>query len=1129
MKKLWLYHGQRSLISEIFRKMKLTILILCVSVFTSLAVGSYSQTTKLTVKMDDTSIKEILNEIEDQSEYRFFYSGDVNVNGKTDVAVENKTVDKILEEVFDGTAVKYRIQGRQVALYVDEVADAINNAQQALTIKGKVTDNTGFALPGVTVVVKGTTQGTITNVDGTYEITNVPSDAVLVFSFVGMKSQEITVAGQASIDVVLEEETIGLGEVVAIGYGTAKKSDLTGSVASLDSEKLTEMKKTDISQAIQGRMAGVDVRRLSSKPGAPFAIKIRGNTVIKNNNVGKDGVSDDPTADLGEPLYVVDGIFLDDISILNPSDIEKMDVLKDASATAIYGSRGANGVVIITTKSGVEGKTRFTYEGTIGINQAANKPDMYSGSEYVAFADDFLRAEQWQGQWSDGSATVDDWNNLSLDRNSVFIGANEQANVANGRFTDWVDLLTETGIQTNHTLGMSGGKDGLVYNASLGYTKDEGVTGIENYERYNAGANVSKQVNDVLKAGIRTYFSYSEREEGSKELFRSAHRLAPTVNPYEEDGKIRLIPDEQDQRFINPLYEQNGAWTVNTKKTTLIANAFLEIKPVSWLTFKTNFAPEISSERYGEYRGLLTKSSRNDPGRVRAYYNSMYKTSYTWDNIANMEFEIKEGHDLKATLISSIWYQEDEGSKIQTRGYSTDLYSFYKTDAGTSVRDYDTFFSKETLSSFAARLNYNINDKYLITFTGRYDGSSKLAEGNKWTFFPSAAIAWRVSEEAFMDDVDWLDNLKLRVSYGESGNDATVDRYASQAFLATRSYLFGTDTERGSAINSLANAELGWEVSKEYNIGVDVAILDSKIRLEAEYYNKKTEDAIFNKELFWLTGFSESQGNFGSVRNKGIELVLNTRNIKTTDFRWETSINFAKNVNEILKIEGDVDELPYGRHGVLKIGEAVDAMYSYEKAGIWQMDEAAEAEVYNRVPGQFKFVDQNNDDVINEDDKVVIGSHSPDWTGGMTNNFYYKDFSFSFMIYTRQGVLGHSEFYQNFAPHQGDGAKFNKIDLDYWTPNNQGAEYPMPKIGHTGEWYFEDMSFVKVGNIGLGYNVPESLASKLNLSKMSLSLDIQNPFTFTDYKGPDPETGLQNSYNMAYSIRTILFGVKVNF
>ncbi|MBU2905788.1 TonB-dependent receptor [Arenibacter algicola] len=998
-------------------------------------------------------------------------------------------------------------------------------------VTGTVMDEQNVPLPGANVVVKGTNNGVVTDFDGNFSINVKDAKARLVVSYIGYVAKEFTLDGSSNYTITLAEDATGLEEVVVIGYGSVKKSDLTGAVASLNTEALTEQKKTDIGQAMQGRVAGVDVRALSSKPGAPLSIKIRGNTVITNNNAGRDGVSDNLEDDLSKPLYVVDGVFFEDINILNPADIEQMDILKDASATAIYGSRGANGVVIITTKSGIEGKTVFSYESTFGLRSATNIPDMYSGDEYVAFIDDLLKARAWRGLFSNGNfGTVDDYNNAVIDRSTEFQSSNEEANnVATGRYTDWLGDYRKTGIQTSHTLGMSGGSNGLTYNGSLGYLSDEGVMGIEGYERYNLSASLSKKVTDQLTVGVKTYLALSEREEGSRELFRSTFRLAPTVNSFDPEGEVSLFPDDQDQRFANPYYDATGAWRVNTKSLDVIANVYLNYKPASWINFKTQFAPNISTTRFGEYRGLYTKSSRNDASRIQSHYDSRFRTSYTWDNIVDFDFDFFKGHNLKTTLISSLYYNQNEGSDIQTRNFDTDAYLFYNTQAGTDIRDYGSFYGKQSLASFAGRLNYNIQDKYLFTFTGRYDGSSKLSVGNKWNFFPSAAFAWRVSEENFMESVDWINDLKLRLSYGESGNDTTVQPYSSLSFLNNTNYLFGDAQGNGKSVAGLSNSNLTWEISKEYNFGLDFAMVNNRVRLGFEYYNKETEGSILDRQLSSITGFGSAVGNFGSVRNKGIELTLNTVNVRTKDFSWKTSINFSKNTNEILKLDGDLDEIPFGSHGVLKIGEAVDAIYAYDKVGIWQLDEAADAAVYNAVPGQYKYVDQNNDNLINQDDQVVLGSISPEWTGGMTNSFAYKNLDFSVQMYTRQGVLGHSEFYQHFAPYQGDDGKFNKVDLDYWTPNNPDAKYPAPEYGHPGEWYFENFDFVRIGNIGLGYNFSDSLMDQFNMSSLRLSLDVQNPFTFTDYKGPDPETGLQNSYNMTYSVKTVLFGLKLTF
>ncbi len=1031
---------------------------------------------------------------------------------------------------------------KQLTLLLTVIILCFSSSVWAQTqVSGTITDDQNVPIPGVNVIIKGTSNGTATDFDGKYQI-NAKNGDVIVFSYLGFLTQEIKFTGQSPISIQMQEDMAKLDEVVVIGYGSVKRTDLTGAVSSLDADAITEQKKTDIGQALQGRVAGVDVRVNNNKPGGPISIDIRGNTVIQNTNETRDGLNDDLSADLSSPLYVVDGVFFDDINILNPADIQQIDILKDASATAIYGSRGANGVVIISTKNGVEGRTIFTYETTVGLNSVANKPDMYNGDEYVAFVEDVIRSKNWQGLYDFNAPyypTVNDYNNVPVDFSDEFRSSNEEANnVANRRYTDWQNDFLKTGVQTSHNLGISGGSKGLTYNGSIGYLSNEGVMGIEKFDRYNLNTSITKKVSDQFTVGLKAYLSLSERETGSNELFRSTLRLAPTVNSRDPEGNIILFPDDQDGRFTNPYYEAHeDAWLNNTRTLDVITNVFLQYQPAKWISVKTQFAPNLRTIRHGQQFGLYTKSARNEAPRTRAYYDTFFNTSYTWDNIADLNFDITEGQNLKTTLISSVYYRQDEGSQIETRNFDTDAYRYYNTAAGLDVFNYATNYVKETSASFAGRLNYSINDKYLFTFTGRYDGSSKLAVGHEWAFFPSAAIAWKVSDENFMQDVHWLNNLKIRLSYGESGNDNVAQPYQSLAFLNGADYVYGTDHLNGVQVAGLANYDLTWERSKEFNIGLDLAVLKNRIRLGLEVYNKKTTDAILGKTLSNITGFGDESngysataiGNYGSVGNKGVEITLNTINVQAGDFEWSTSLNYARNQNEILKLDGGIDKLPYGDHGVRQIGEPVDAIYSYKIEGIWQLDEAAEAHSYNAFPGQWKYADLNNDGILDQDDKTVIGSISPDWIGGMTNTFTYKNFDLSVQIYTRQGVYGHSEFYNNFAPWQNDRAKFNKVKLDYWSPNNQDAKYPAAYYASTGNDYYTDFDFVKIGNIGFGYNASRSLLEAIKLSSLRFSLDVQNPFTFTDYAGPDPETGLNNTYNAGYMTKTILIGLKLSY
>ena len=1117
---------------KIFRIMKLTTFLIFISICSVFAGKTYSQNKTLTFKMDKTTIKNVLSKIEDQSDFYFMYNSKlIDAERKVSVNVKNEKVKDVLNHLFGGTDVGYVIKGRFIVLTKDG-AGYVSSASQQQKLTGKITDKNGQPLPGVAIVIKGTSRGVVTDMDGKYNLINIPANATIQVSFIGMTTQEVFVGNKHEINIKMQDSAIDIDEVVAIGYGTSKKSDLTGSVSSLDSKQLTKSNKVNISQALQGQIAGVDIHTLNGKPGGGFSINIRGNSVITNNNASsKDGISDDPDDDLSTPLYVVDGIYFDNIDMLNLADIEKMNVLKDASATAIYGSRGANGVVIISTKNGIEGEAQVSYEGTFGFKNAVNRPDMFTGDEYVAFVSDVLRGKQWRNTINEGNGTVEGWTATNINTSSEFQSELERDNVANHNYTDWAGDYLKTGISTSHSVNLSGGKDGFVYNASVAYLHDGGIMGDEGYDRYNAATSISKKFDKKWQVGLKTNFAYSNQEAGSRELFRSTLRLVPTVSSTDpETGDIILFPDAQDSRFLNPYYEaEQKSWKDQTRRTELMANFFVDYNPSEWFNFKSTFAPNISYYRNGEYRGLLTKSSRNTPSLVRAYYNTANTVSYTWDNVANFNYNIKKGHNLKATLISSLYYNQNEGSNIEARNFDVDSYSFYNTGAGTDVRTYGSFYQKQTIASFAARLNYNIKERYLFTVTGRYDGSSKLAEGNKWQFFPSAAFGWRMSEEDFMKEIDWLSNLKLRLSYGESGNDNTVSPYSSMAFLGTANYLDGDNLLKGKYVNGLSNSDLGWEISHEYNLGLDYGFFGNRINGSIDLYHKRTDNSIFARELYSLTGYSSAVGNYGSVINKGVEFSINSRNIMTNNFSWTTNLNFAKNVNKIDKIEGDLDYIIYGEHGILKVGEPVDAVYAYEDAGIWQMDEINEAAKYNAVPGQQKFVDQNNDGLINESDKTVIGSRSPDWTAGITNSFTYKDFDLSFMIYTRQGVKGHSEFYQNFAPYGEDGAKFNRLALNYWTPENQDGDIAIPGVGYYADWNYEDMSFVKVGNIGFGYKLPEFLLNKVGINSVRLSLDVQNPFTFTGYKGPDPETGLQNSYNATYQVRTILFGLKVKF
>ncbi|TRX60167.1 TonB-dependent receptor [Fulvivirga sp. M361] len=975
-------------------------------------------------------------------------------------------------------------------------------------ITGTVKDETGSGLPGVAVLIKETTQGTITDVNGAFVMDVSGARTVLVFSYLGYHAEEIVVGNQSVFDVVMTPDITSLEEVVVIGYGTSKKSDLTGAVQSMNAENIAETPNVTAMGAMQGKMAGVDIIRANNKPGGGLEIQIRGVNAVFN--------FDDDNQTAPQPLFVVDGIFVDNIDDLNPADIEKIDVLKDASATAIYGSRGANGVVIVSTKKGTPGRAKVEYKGFTSISEAMNLPDMMTGEEFIEYAFD--------------AAVGSDRADWTLDR---IFGADELENIRTGNYTDWVDLLVDDfGVKTNHSLSFSGGDNGMNYSFGGAYTSDEGIVGDEKYERYNLRASVDKKINDLFDIGFKIYASYSVRDEDSFEAMRNAYRLRPTADPYDENGELQFWPTEREQQISNPLFEADNI-TRERRTNRTFGNLYLKVSPLEGLSYKMSFSPETEFNRYGEYRGRYSKSSRGQSQRTRAYYNSFNRLQYSFDNIIDYQRNITNEHHVSATLISSIWYKRQDEGISQVRNFEDDRAQFYNTGNGLELREIRSDFIQETLASYAARIQYNYKGKYLLTASGRYDGSSKLAKDNKWHFFPSAAFAWKASEEEVIkDNLSFLSNLKFRISYGETGNN-NVSPYSSGARIDNASFAFGQEVVGSSQIGSISNDELTWEIGKEVNFGVDFGIFENRISGSLELYNKKVDGIILNRQIPRISGFEFTRSNIGKIENKGVELGLNLSPIQTPAFTWTATITYSRNRNELLELFGDGKD-DIGNRWF--IGKPVSVYYDYEVAGIWQESEAIEAEEYGQRPGQVKVVDQNDDGTIDADnDRVVLGSPDPDWHGGITNRFKYKNFDLSVFAYTRKTQMLRSEFHSKFvfdqAIHGPFPARFNGLNADYWTPENPNGEYAMPGFGDFNNLthYRTDVNFIKVGYITLGYRLPKQLLEKLKMSRLRIYTTVENPFIFTEYEGWDPENAHRNTWGYGFMRRSYQLGLEVTF
>ncbi|GAB2633085.1 TonB-dependent receptor [Belliella aquatica] len=1004
----------------------------------------------------------------------------------------------------------------------------------AITVFAQSSNITGVVIsgedsqpfPGVTVVVKGTSIGAVTDLDGAFSI-NVPdaSNATLVFSFIGFMTQEVVLNNRSFVEVTIEPDVSQLDEVVVIGYGETKRRDLTGAVGSMNSANIRETNKVNAFQALQGQVAGVNIQAADNKPGGGFNVRIRGaNTINANETVEQGGFSAGQN-----PLFIVDGIFVNDISFLNPSDIERMDVLKDASATAIYGSRGSNGVVIVETKKGAKGRVSVQYDNYIGVRQAYNVPDMLQGDEFVQYFKDAVVGNQWAS--GNRNFTVND---VVL---SDFMRPNEIANVNAGQFTNWIDLVNTTGAQQNHTVNVSGGNDATIYGFGLAYTQDEGTFQGEDFERFNLRANVNTTLSKYVSLGFSNYASFTTRNEGSREGLRSAYRLRPTGSPFEANGDLKFFPLEGETFITNPLFEPESM-TMETKTLNYLSNLSLAVSPTKNLKFTSNFSPNIEFRRFGEYRGRFNKSTNGVIGNTRADVTNGNRLSYTWDNIINYNTQFGDDHVINATFVYSMFLDRNENYRMQRRGFTTDQFLFYNMGAGPDVRDVTSGFSKQTLESYTARVNYNLKDKYLFTFTGRYDGSSILSEGNKWAFFPSAAVAWRVSDEIFMQGQNAVEDLKIRFSYGQTGNNGGGGGLAplgSQSLIGNAFTNLGGQPFQTAFITSLANRNLTWERTKEFNLGIDFGFVNNRIYGSLDLYDRQNTGIIFFRPTPSLSGYSGVFENVGDATNRGIELTLNSVNVYKGDFKWTTSVNFASNQNRITRLYGDLDQILFGVQAgsyIHRVGESIGSIYTWVFDGIWQLDQLDQAQSFGQLPGQVRVKDINNDGVIDANDRDIIGNNLPKWTGGITNSFNYKNFDFSFFVHTLQGAISPSYFHiSHSGGFDSTPARFNSLKTNYWTPDNPSNEWYQPS--NNGPFaqplVYHDVSFVKVGYITLGYNFGDAIIAPLKVNSLRVYLTAQNPFTFTSYEGWDPETAARNSWGSANLSRIIMGGINVKF
>ncbi|QHV97836.1 TonB-dependent receptor [Spirosoma endbachense] len=1059
----------------------------------SSANGGYAQellNKRISLKVENRSIKQVLNEIEKSAEIRFIYSSSlIRSERKITLTLDNSTLGEVLENILKPLQLEYKVLGRQIVLNRAELkTSSIQNAGPSLVIenpvdmpiKGTVKDEKGEPIIGASIIIKGLNKGTTTDVDGKFLLSVPNQNAELIFSFIGYESQSISVRNRTTFDVVLKTDLKQLDEIVVVGYGEIKKTDLTGAVASIQSKDITRANPVVAARAIQGQVAGATVTKSSNKPGAGYSITIRGENTINNST---------------EPLIVIDGLIGGDLNNLNPNDIQSMDVLKDASSTAIYGARGANGVVIVTTKKGLSGKPRVSYDSYVGLKTPAHIPRLMNAQEFykATYTDRVLEG-----------ATGATFTVAELD------------NIKNGKSTDWVGLITHQALQMSHNLSVSGGSDKTTYRFSGGYLNENGNVLSTGFKRYNLNAGLDSKLGNRFKVGFTSYLTYSNQDVGSQESLRGAYRARPTgvayyndiANP-SENGDINVDGlafwmGINDKQVPNPLadVDPNNS-KLQTTVMTALGNAYAEVSLLKGLTFRTSLSASYSATKIGDFRGQWTKSQIG--AKPRAQYDNKTMGNYTIDNILNYNLDLGK-HKILVTGLQSAFYQRNETYTIAAKDlpYGSDWYAL---STGT-ITSYGSTLTERSLLSFMGRVNYAYNDKYLLTVTGRSDAASQLAEGNKWAFFPSVALAWRMGDEPFISKLNVFSNLKMRLSYGQVGN-STVNPYSTQATLLNTGYDFDGTAAYGFAPATLANKDLRWERSKEFNLGIDFGFFKNRIAASLELYNRKTVDLILNQKIPTVTGFSQVVANVGTIENKGIELTLNTVNIAKDDFSWNTTFAFTLNRNKLLSLYGDGQTVDKGNK--LFVGSPIRSNFDYQFAGIWQTADKDLAAKYKQEPGSVRVTDQNNDGQISStdaiDDRVVLGTQLPNWILGVTNRFKYKNLDFSFFTYYRNGVqYNNSTLSGTFG--EMNSTRYNKLaSLDYWRSDNPSNTYfgVVAANPYRSAINYQDASFLRISDITLGYTLPRKALDGLKISNARFYTQILNPFVFTKFTGFDPE------------------------
>ncbi len=1078
--------------------MKLTLVLMFVCTIQSWARVN-AQT--ITINANNKEITKVLSAIEKQGDFRFIYNSRLkDLKQKVSVSFTNALIKDVLQQLFAGTSLTYLEMENNLVAIKSVEADEID-----IRVTGKITNSSGDAVPGVTVRVKGSTTGTSSGTDGTYAL-NVPDDATLVFSSVGYEDEEVIVGGRTTIDVTLKSAVKLIDQVIVVGYGTARKKDLTGSVASVSGAELAKQPVLTATQAVQGKVAGVQVIT-SGDPNALPIIRIRGTgTMLGGAN----------------PLYVVDGVINDDIRNINSADITSMEILKDASATAIYGMRAANGVVLITTKKGRVGRMQINYDATLGIKEASNLVNMAGANQYAGYANEA----------------------------SVYYGSGDsivtKAQLLNGGNTDWYDEILKTGFFQNHNLSLSGGSEKINYFLSAGMLTDEGIIRTNDFKRFTIRNNNDYKITSKFK--VSTLLSYARSDVRNVDLgaFNVAYRAAPYV-PAKLNGLYGNT--SLSNNVGNPILDQdknNNSGIGDRFQANLVA----EFKPLTWLTLrssygidKNNFRSVLYGFKYanqGPDNVFTTSGSNQVRPNSRLTVTEVQGNRWVWDNTATMakKFGDHSFSLLVGTTAEQIKFNEIGGSRIDV---PEDEDQWYLNAGATLGATNFNGGDKSTRNSYLSRLNYNYKDKYFLTATGRYDGTSRLPKDNRWGFFPSVGIGWAISSESFMDDQKTFDNLKLRASYGKVGNDGIPSNAFTALATPNLPYFFNGTEVLNFRLEQLFDPQIRWEVTTEVNLGLDFALLQNKLSGSVDVYDRKTEDALVRIKTPTILGDDEYITNAATFTNKGVELALDWKDKMSTDWSYSIGANAAFNKNRIQNLNGGtaIPDGSVGGQGTTTLsdnGQPIGSFYLWEAIGIFQTaQEIAGSAQPSAKPGDLIYRDVDGNKVIDAKDRVFQGSYQPKVTYGVNASLGYKSLDLSVNGY---GTAG-GKIYNGKKAARGDFRDNVETDVakNRWTPNNTGTGIPRANLNElpASTYFLEKGDFFRINNLTLGYTLGSGVLGRIKMESLRVYATVQNLATFTKYSGFTPEISSGNTLaggiesSIYPTTRTFAFGVNVGF